>query len=86
MPELPEVETIRRQIAPAIEGRVLSAIEVPDPLWCEPLVPAELAAALEGRVVQEVARRGKYLIVEFADEVYLVMHLRMTGTLLIDPL
>jgi formamidopyrimidine-DNA glycosylase len=85
VPELPEVETIRRQIAPAIEGRVLEKIEISDPRWCEPLAPAELADALEGRVVEEVARRGKYLIVGCADEVFLVMHLRMTGTLLIDP-
>lgn len=85
MPELPEVETIRRQIAPAIEGRVLERIEVSDPRWCEPLAPVELADALEGRSVEQVARRGKYLIVELTDEVHLLMHLRMTGTLLVDP-
>lgn len=85
MPELPEVETIRRQIAPAIEGRVLERIAISDARWCEPLDPIELADALEGRSVDQVSRRGKYLIVEFADEIYLLMHLRMTGTLLVDP-
>jgi formamidopyrimidine-DNA glycosylase len=44
-----------------------------------------LSDAVEGRVVEAVDRRGKYLICEFSDEVYLLMHLRMTGTLLIDP-
>ena len=85
MPELPEVETIRRQAEPAIAGRVLETLEIPDARWCEPLAPVELADALEGRAVEAVKRRGKYLIVEFADEVFLLMHLRMTGTLLIDP-
>jgi formamidopyrimidine-DNA glycosylase len=85
VPELPEVETIRRQIEPAIKGRVLERLEIPDPRWCEPLAPAELTDAIEGRVVERVDRRGKYLIAEFSDEIYLLMHLRMTGTLLIDP-
>ena len=39
MPELPEVETIRRQLAPAVEGRELTALEISDPRWCLPLAP-----------------------------------------------
>jgi formamidopyrimidine-DNA glycosylase len=85
VPELPEVETIRRQIEPAIEGRVLKQIKIRDPRWCEPLAPTEIADAVERRVIEAVSRRGKYLIFEFEDEVYLLMHLRMTGTILIDP-
>jgi formamidopyrimidine-DNA glycosylase len=83
MPELPEVETIRRQLAPALVGRVLHRLEVLDPRWCDPAPPEELAAATEGRTIEAVTRRGKYLTLELTDEVYVVMHLRMTGNLLL---
>ncbi|HEX6459816.1 MAG TPA: bifunctional DNA-formamidopyrimidine glycosylase/DNA-(apurinic or apyrimidinic site) lyase [Thermoleophilaceae bacterium] len=85
MPELPEVETIRRQLAPAVEGRVLERMEVLDARWCEPAAPEEVADAVRGRRVERLSRRGKYLIWELEDEVYLAMHLRMTGNLLVVP-
>src|SRR5918999_3878114 len=85
MPELPEVETIRSQLAPAIEGRRLERIDVRDPRWCEPAPPEALADALNGRLIERLGRRGKYLIVSFEDDVHLVMHLRMTGNLLLVP-
>jgi formamidopyrimidine-DNA glycosylase len=83
MPELPEVETIRRQLEPALEGRVLEQVEVLDPRWSEPAPPEEVADAVSGRTIVRLARRGKYLIVELEDDVFLVMHLRMTGNLLL---
>jgi formamidopyrimidine-DNA glycosylase len=83
MPELPEVETIRGQLAPALEGRVLKRLEVLDPRWCDPAPPEELTAATAGRTVEAVTRRGKYLTLELSDEVHVVMHLRMTGNLLL---
>ena len=83
MPELPEVETIRRQLAPAVEGRRLERIRVLDPRWCEPAPPEAIADALSGRVVERLGRRGKYLIMSVEDDVHLVMHLRMTGNLLL---
>jgi formamidopyrimidine-DNA glycosylase len=43
LPELPEVETIRRGLAPLVEGRVIARLEVLDPRWCEPLDPREVA-------------------------------------------
>jgi len=82
MPELPEVETIRRHLAPLVEGRRIVALEILDPRWCRPLAPAELADAVEGRRVERLGRRGKYFEWELSDEVFLLMHLRMTGTLL----
>jgi formamidopyrimidine-DNA glycosylase len=85
MPELPEVETIRRQLAPVVEGRELSALEVLDARWCLPLAPEALREALEGRRVQRLGRRGKYLVWELEDEAFLLMHLRMTGVVLLDP-
>jgi formamidopyrimidine-DNA glycosylase len=84
MPELPEVETIRRNLAPHVEGRRVT-LEVLDERWCRPLAPAELAAAVEGRTVERLSRRGKYLVWELEDDAFLLMHLRMTGTLLLDP-
>ncbi len=85
MPELPEVETIRRQLAPAVEGRRIRALEVLDARWCSPLAPADLADATVGRDVCRLARRGKYLDWQLTGEIHLLMHLRMTGTLLLEP-
>jgi len=84
MPELPEVETVRRHLAPGVEGRAVARLEVLDARWCRPLAPAEVAAAVEGRTVVRLGRRGKYLIASLEGDRHLVMHLRMTGTLLYD--
>ena len=85
MPELPEVETIRRQLAPLVEGRVVERLDISDPRWCLPLAPEAIVDAVQGRRVQRLARRGKYLVWELEDDAFLLMHLRMTGTLLYDP-
>jgi formamidopyrimidine-DNA glycosylase len=85
VPELPEVETIRRHLAPHVERRVLTQLEVLDPRWSDPVAGEEIAAAVEGRRVEALARRGKYLVWELEDDVHLMMHLRMTGALLLDP-
>lgn len=85
MPELPEVETIRRQLAPLVEGRRIVGVEILDPRWSRPLAPGELADALRGRRVEALTRRGKYLIWGLQDDVHLVQHLRMTGAVLCEP-
>jgi formamidopyrimidine-DNA glycosylase len=85
MPELPEVETIRGQLAPLVEGRRMLHVEILDPRWSRPLAPSELADALQGRRIERLARRGKYLVWHLQDDVHLVQHLRMTGTVLCDP-
>jgi formamidopyrimidine-DNA glycosylase len=85
LPELPEVETIRRQLAPLVEGRRLLRVEILDPRWSRPLEPQELADALVGRRIEALERRGKYLIWCLQDEVFLVQHLRMTGAILCEP-
>src|SRR3954462_5039421 len=82
MPELPEVETIRRHLEPFTVGRRLEELEIFDPMWCQPAPPETLADAVRGRRIEVLGRRGKYLIWTFEDEVHLVMHLRMTGNLL----
>src|SRR4051794_11806709 len=81
MPELPEVETIRRQLAPEVEGRRIVAVEVLDPRWTMPSEPAEVEAACAGRLIERIGRRGKYLVVDLDRDLHLVMHLRMTGGL-----
>ncbi len=84
MPELPEVETIRRQLAPLVVGRTLERVRIGDPRWTRPLAPAAVEDALTGRVVERLSRRGKYLVWELEEEVFLIQHLRMTGTVLHD--
>lgn len=85
MPELPEVETIRRQLAPHLEGRTIVAAELLDPRWTRPERPDIVAAAVTGRRIERVGRAGKYLVWELDDDRHLLIHLRMTGTLLFDP-
>ena len=85
MPELPEVETIRRHLAPHVDGRTLHELAIHDARWSLPLAPHELSDALNGRRIERLGRRGKYLVWELEDEAYLLLHLRMTGTLLLDP-
>src|SRR3954469_13094956 len=85
MPELPEVETIRRQLAPRVEGRVVRELRIDDARWRAPAEPEQVRRAVEGREVVRLGRRGKYLVWHLADDVHLVCHLRMTGTMLLDP-
>jgi formamidopyrimidine-DNA glycosylase len=81
MPELPEVESVRRQLAPVLEGRRFERVEVADPRLTRPADPALVARTLEGERVAALDRRGKYLIVRFESGRALLIHLRMTGSL-----
>jgi formamidopyrimidine-DNA glycosylase len=81
VPELPEVETVRRRLAPVLEGRTFERAEITDPRLTRPLDPVEVARELEGERVQLVDRRGKYLVVRFESGRALLIHLRMTGSL-----
>ena len=69
MPELPEVETIVRQLAPLVEGHGLKRIEILDARWSRPLAPQELSDALRGRRVERLGRRGKYLVWNLEEDV-----------------
>lgn len=79
MPELPEVETIRAQLAPRLEGRVLARVEILDPRLTRPYDLFEVAEELEGDRVVGVDRRGKYLLLRMESGLGLLVHLRMTG-------
>jgi formamidopyrimidine-DNA glycosylase len=83
MPELPEVETIRRQLEPELRGRRIERLEVLDSRWTRPADPKGVERKVSGRVIAAMRRRGKYLLLDLDGGVTLVMHLRMTGNLLL---
>jgi formamidopyrimidine-DNA glycosylase len=83
MPELPEVETVCRQLEPEIEGRRIERLEVLDGRWSRPVPPEELGAAVGGATIRGLERRGKYLLLRLDGDRTLVMHLRMTGNLIL---
>jgi formamidopyrimidine-DNA glycosylase len=85
VPELPEVETIRLALEPALVGRRFERVEIGDPRLVRPFEPHVVAAELEGELVRSLERRGKYLIVRFESGRSLLIHLRMTGSLRHDP-
>jgi formamidopyrimidine-DNA glycosylase len=86
MPELPEVETVRSALAPALEGRTIVAAEIFDARLTRPEDPHAVAAELVGERIAAVERRGKYLVVRFESGRVLLIHLRMTGTLRLGSL
>jgi formamidopyrimidine-DNA glycosylase len=86
LPELPEVESVRRAIAPVLEGRRLEHVEISDIRLTRPEDPLIVASELIGERVEHVDRRGKYLVVRFASDRALLIHLRMTGSLRADAL
>jgi len=87
VPELPEVETIRRDLLPRVVGRSFSGVRVSP--GAERIVqwpsPAEFCRALTGRRIGDVSRRGKYLLFHLSDARCLIVHLRMTGRVLHRP-
>ena len=80
MPELPEVETVRRRLVPVLEGATIERAEIVDPRLTRPFDPAIVADRLVGETVATVDRRGKYLLWRLASGRTLVVHLRMTGS------
>lgn len=83
MPELPEVETVRRGLAPVMEGAVFASVEARRSDLRFPF-PGEFAERLQGRRVESLDRRGKYLIGRLDSQESLIMHLGMTGRFTIE--
>lgn len=79
MPELPEVETVRRGLAPHLEGRIVETAIVRDRRLRWP-IPGNLASLVSGRMVRRVTRRGKYLLIDCGGG-WLIVHLGMSGSL-----
>ncbi len=86
MPELPEVETVRRSLEGKIEGQTIIRVEVLHPKVVEPLSPDQFLNAVVGKQVVTLRRRGKYLLFDLLPQGVLLLHLRMTGRLaLVEP-
>lgn len=84
MPELPEVETIRRDLAAAIVGRRVMRAEIRDASLVHAPSPEGLSRGLCGQTVRHAGRRGKYLLLHLDDGV-LVLHLMMSGRVFLRP-
>ena len=83
MPELPEVETVRRGLAPIMEENAIERVEVRRNDLRLP-VPRDFVPSLEGRTLKKLGRRAKYLVGEFYDGTILLIHLGMSGRILLD--
>ncbi len=87
MPELPEVETVRRGLSPVMEGVVIARADVnrPDLRWP---FPERMAERLTGKRVERLRRRSKYVLADLSSGETLLIHLGMSGRMLIsgDPL
>ncbi len=84
MPELPEVETIRRTLEPAITGRTITGLRIgsfPGVLGGTP--PDVVAREISGRRITSVLRRGKFLLIHLDSDLALAVHFRMTGRLVL---
>jgi len=85
MPELPEVETIKNEIAPVMVGRKIKTVEIFwDGMVKQPSAK-EFCARVTGRTIEKITRRGKYLFLHLDKNGILMMHMKMTGSLLINP-
>ncbi len=85
MPELPEVETVRRHLTEGIEGATVISVEVGHPRTARRQPnPADLVDRLVGRRVEKVGRRGKFLMIDVGDFTW-VIHLGMSGRVSLDP-
>ena len=83
MPELPEVETVRRGLSPAMEGAFVRQVELRRPDLRFPL-PRDFVARLEGRRVLGLARRAKYLLIDLDDGTTVIAHLGMSGSFRVE--
>ncbi len=85
MPELPEVETIKNELTPHVVGRQFIGVGVYDDKPLRQLTVGEFCYKLVGQRINGLERRGKYLIFHLSNGKVMVVHLRMTGALLLNP-
>ena len=85
MPELPEVETIKNELLPHVLGRTIKSVDVYwEKMVKQPSVK-EFRARITGEKITGLSRRGKYLFFHLSGGDVLVMHMKMTGSLLVNP-
>lgn len=85
MPEMPEIETIRRSLEPHIQGRKITSVEVLLPRQIKWPEPEGFVARILQTTIAGLDRRGKYLLLQLDNQVSLIFHLRMTGQLVYVP-
>lgn len=85
MPELPEVETIKRTLSPYLQGQIIAGVEVYHPGVIALPDANTFGRVLTGQRITTLGRRGKYLLFHLEGGCFLVAHLRMTGRLLLVP-
>ncbi|KJR98003.1 MAG: formamidopyrimidine-DNA glycosylase [Peptococcaceae bacterium BRH_c4a] len=85
MPELPEVETVKRSLEAQILGLSFTEIELMMPKIVKTPSPNSFAENLTGKKIKKLGRRGKYLLIHLSDNLTMVIHLRMTGRLVYSP-
>jgi formamidopyrimidine-DNA glycosylase len=85
MPELPEVETIKNELSPWVVGQSFTKIDIADARLVSGGSAQKVRRGLVGQRVENLERRGKYLIFHLSNGRSLIMHLRMTGSLLLNP-
>jgi formamidopyrimidine-DNA glycosylase len=81
VPELPEIEVLRRSLAPLLLGRTIAGLEVANSALREPVDVEGLRSAVDGRRIVGLGRRGKYLLIDVEGEHSIVVHLGMSGRL-----
>jgi formamidopyrimidine-DNA glycosylase len=83
MPELPEVETVKNQLAPHIIGRTITEVTLHWERMVKGRDAAEFLRLVTGQKIMDMTRQGKYLIVHLSNGSKLIIHLKMTGSLLL---
>lgn len=84
MPELPEVETVRRGLTELVVGSIIKKVEVLYPKMIN-MTPEEFNINLIGQTIERIDRRGKYLLIRLSDDMTIVSHLRMEGKYDVEP-
>lgn len=85
MPELPEVETLRRELTLAVKSKTIKSAEVKVAKLVLPLSINEFQTKIKNKKVLEILRRAKILIVRLSSDLFLLIHLKMTGQLIFQP-
>ena len=81
MPELPEVETVKRDLAKSVLGQRIDAVRILDARVIRDIAPDQFKSRLKGRTIQDISRRGKAIICSLDQGYYLIVQLMMTGQL-----
>ena len=83
MPELPEVETIKNDLLPQIAGRRFTGVRLLDDRIVRQPSPEEFRRHLVGQTIEDIRRIGKYLLFQLSNGEVLILHLKMSGFLLL---